>query len=277
MKQVDFTIIIKDTKNIIAIGALKSQTHQDWECFLLNNTIDNINQYIADDDRFHVIKKTTDNIDIDINWAIQHAIGKYIIIIDSNDMFVSNALKNFSKIMQLTDVNIIKYRYDNVFDIPKSIIQDNNPIFRYVIIKNNFMRFVFDSLPGFVFKKEFLQQYYLNTPEHVSIFNMLKNTNAIVNSEQIYLLRMVHEINNYNNDYKSLLDNYVINRNSLSDDFWKYYFANIIPKMIHNCIYSHDKNTFMSFCKNVPLKLVPKKYRIIFALFKLTTKHSDEI
>lgn len=270
--KVYFTVIIKDTKSIVAIDAIKKQECADWECFILNNTIDNISEYIANDDRFHVIKKTTDNMDIDVNWAIQHSCGKYIIIINSDDILIANALKNFLKMTQLTDTNIIAFKCDYIPDLPKIMATDVNALFRWLIMKNKFMRHVFAPLSCFVFKKEFLQQYYLNTPEHLSLFNMLKNTDAIVNSEQIYLLRMTSKINNHGNDYTSILENYIENHSVLTDDFWKSYFANIIPNMIHHCIYSHDKNTFISFCKNVPLKFVPKKYKVIFGLFKITTK-----
>lgn len=274
---VDFTIIIKDTKSIVAIDAIKKQECKNWECFILNNTIDNISEYIANDDRFHVIKKTTDNIDIDINWAIQHAYGKYIAIINSDDILISNALKNFLKITLLTNANIIRFEYDYVPEIPNIISTDADPIFRWLVIKNRFMRYTFDCLSCFLFKKDFLQQYYLNTPEHSSLFNMLKNTDAIVNSEQTYLLRMTHVQNNYGNNYPSLLDNYIANASLVDNNFWKYYFANIIPNMIQHCVYSHDKKTFICFCKNIPLKFVPKKYRFIFTIFKLINKHTDKI
>ena len=87
MKDVFFTIIIKDTDNLAAIDAIKRQNWNNFECLITNNFLPGLKEYIGSDNRFRVIENKYADKYANVNIAIEQGNGEYFIIINYFPIF----------------------------------------------------------------------------------------------------------------------------------------------------------------------------------------------
>ena len=78
-----------------------------------------------------------------------------------------------------------------------------------------------------------------------------------------------HAYDLYIND---VIENYKENHDKLSYDFWVKYFKQISQQIIMQAIRNNDKQSFIRFCNEIPLKLIPWRYRIMCYILKKTNK-----
>ncbi|MDR0726491.1 MAG: glycosyltransferase [Rickettsiales bacterium] len=88
----------------LTICSLIAQTFTDWELIIVNdgssdNTLDVANEYAAKDSRIHVIHQDNQGVIAARNNAIQHAIGKYIFPLDSDDIIAPECIEKLYKVM----------------------------------------------------------------------------------------------------------------------------------------------------------------------------------
>lgn len=90
-----------------------NQTYSNWECILINDgSVDNsvaiINEYVAQDNRFHFINSENKGVSNARNLALQQAKGNYILFLDGDDLIhpekITQAISNFQN---NTDLSIV--------------------------------------------------------------------------------------------------------------------------------------------------------------------------
>lgn len=257
MNERKISIIIKSNYDISAVASLLQQSNSSWECFVINNTVKNIEQYIINDNRFFIFN--------DLGTAIQSAHGEYILLVDSNDILVADAIDNILHMIEFTNADIIKFNSGVISDtVPES--SDKKCHFKYVFNKDSLMEYVFNNLSEFCFKKNIIKT--LTNNEHSFLVNILSNAKDLTFTNRTYIIKQT--IHNVSVD--DIIDNYNNNRTKLSDIFWKKYFQNITPQIIKNSIQTDDKKSFIKFCKTIPLQFIPLRYRIMCYILKKTNK-----
>lgn len=263
-----FSFIIKDSNYIDCIVSILHQQITNWECFIIGNKHHDIQKIVESDSRFHIVNETNNKSD-DINNAIHQTSGQYIIILNSNDYFVPNALDFINQMIEPTMADIIVY--STLFTEKRPELENITCkcSFRYTVRKEKIMQNMFDSLSEFCFKREFLQSKIYRTPEELFIFNILAKTDAIVKTGLICVLQETRNLDIAAIEYKYLIDNFQENKNSFTKKFWKMYFANIIPRIIDAGIYQHDKSSLKYCAKKIPGTYIPWKYKFLFWFLKI--------
>ena len=84
------TFIIPQNYDISAITSLLQCNNDSWECFIINNSVKNFDQYIIGNKQFKILNDSSNqNILYD---AINRASGEYILILDAKDIVVSDII-----------------------------------------------------------------------------------------------------------------------------------------------------------------------------------------
>ena len=265
MNNKKISIIIKTNCNISAISSLLQQNNYDWECFIINNSIKNIEQYIINDARFKIINDKN-NMDA-INKAIQNSTGDYILFMDPDDILLNDAIDNILHMIDFTNADIIKYKSQLLSEnIPDT--NERRCIFEYVFKKNIIMDYIFNNLSEFCFKKDIVVDTYKNENEHAFLTDALLKSKDMALTKQTYLIKQT----NSNLLIKDIIDNYEKNHQKTSNQFWKQYFKKLTPQIVSFSVKNNDKKSFITFCKKIPLRFIPLRYRIICYIFKKTNK-----
>lgn len=263
MNDIKISIIIKSNCDISAITSLLQQTNNAWECFVVNNTIKNIDQFIINDNRFKIVNDTTTN-DI-IKNIIAKASGNYILLINSDDILTPDAIDNLLHMIYFTNADIIKFNSRILSDdVPN--ISDKKCRFKYIFNKHNIMDYAFSDLSEICIKKDIIHEF--SKSEHAFVTNILSNAKDMALTKKTCIIKQ-RAYNLYIND---VIENYKENHDKLSYDFWVKYFKQISQQIIINTIRNNDKLSFIRFCNEIPLKLIPWRYRIMCYILKKTNK-----
>lgn len=268
MKDIFFTIIIKDTDSLVAIDAIKRQNWNNYECFITNNSLPGLEQYIGLDSHFCIVENKYENKYENINAAIERANGEYFIILNSNDALIPNSLSDISRIANLTDSKIIKYGALYLKKVSEISLDEQQCVFNYLIRRNVIMESVFDNLSAFCFARNIIKKHPLFAPEHIFIMHLLKDIPSIVKTGNTYVLQMVENDKIKSEEYVKIIDSYKDIKNEFSDDFWREYFERIIPELMSAIVSEQRRDIFAYCCKNIPLKFVPLKYKFMFFIIK---------
>ena len=128
------------------------------------------------------------------------------------------------------------------------------------------MLHVFDSLSEFCLKKDIINKKIQS--EHTFL------TDALIKSKDMAATTEICIKQQYTNRINAadIIDNFNKNYNKLPDKFWKTYFRKVTPYIIAQTVKTNDKKTFITFCKQIPLQLIPLRYRIICYILKKTNK-----
>ena len=253
------TIIVKSCNDISAIKSLLQQTNNLWECIIINNSIPNIEQIIANDKRFKIINNTS------IYDAIKDSTGDYILLINSDDILVSDAIDDILRVIHFTDSDVIKINSRFLSD--NSGHTDNDRLnFKYVFNKENIVNLVFENISEFCFKKEII---HTNTQsEHALLTNILAHAKDLTKIDTIGIIHQ--HANKISID--DFIENFHENYSKFPQGFWIEYFKNISPKIIAITATTNDKKSFIKFCNNIPIKFIPWRYRIMCYILKKTNK-----
>ena len=111
------------------LDSVKQQSLYDWECLIIDDgSTDNTKQvsekYTNTDSRFKYYYKSNGGLSSARNVGIEHATGKYILFLDSDDIIEYNCLLNLSSFLekQVEDCAVfgtfIKFFDDNTTDYP---------------------------------------------------------------------------------------------------------------------------------------------------------------
>jgi glycosyltransferase involved in cell wall biosynthesis len=265
MNDKKISIIIKSNCALTAISSLLRQNNNNWECLLVNNSVENIEQYIINDARFKIF-----NIDNDLNTiyeAIKRSTGQYIMFIDSNDILLNDAINHILHMIEFTDADIIKYKSLLLSEsLPE--FSDRKCIFKYIFNKETILDYAFNNISEFCFKKNIVS----GTDSIKSLSSVL--TDALSKSKDMTLTKQTLLIKQTcsNITVDDTIDNYKNNHDKIAEKFWLKYFKDITPAIISGTVKANDKQSFIKFCNNIPLHLIPLRYRIICYILKKTNK-----
>ncbi|MFV0419937.1 MAG: glycosyltransferase family 2 protein [Dysgonomonas sp.] len=106
------------------LQSVLEQVFQDWECIIVNDGSSDNTEYIArqweeKDSRFKYFYKDNGGLSDARNYGIKHALGTYILPLDSDDkigeLYISEAIKVFSTIsnVKLVYSNLILFGAEN--------------------------------------------------------------------------------------------------------------------------------------------------------------------
>lgn len=253
-------VLIINSNDITTVDSLRGQTFEDFECFLMNNSVEQINHYIENDQRFHITDKT------DIEQILKQTNCKYVIITDSSNVFIPTALEYINRMIDLTDADIINFNVKPLNDT--NIPKHQKPSFNYICSKKRILEHFADELSCFCIKKDILLDICDFSLNHFVVLGALKKAKDMTTTIQTYVL----EKQTNDTDYKKIVNNFVMNEKDFSFNFWKNYFGYFIPIIVNYTIKNNDRDTFIYCCKNIPLKLIPLKYKFIFFIMRITNK-----
>lgn len=140
MNHKKISIIIRSNCDISAITSLMQQNNNSWECYVVNNIIQNIEQFILNDNRFKILNNEQE--------AIKLSCGDYILFIDSSDILVNDAIDNILHTIQFTNADVIKFDSKLLKgDLPESA--DTKCKIKYIFNKNTVLNYAFNDLSEF--------------------------------------------------------------------------------------------------------------------------------
>ena len=254
------TVIIKNCHDISAIAALLKQNSNSWECFIVDNTIKDIEKHINIDNRFSFV-----NGKDAIDRAIANANGEYILFINSNDILVANAIDNILNMIYMTNADVVNFKSVLLSDagIEES---DTKCRFKYICNHDEMMQYVFNNICEFCFKKNLVHE--MPNFEHTFLTGALVDAKDMVATKSNLLISQGSQYISV----KDICNNYKSNHEKLPEKFWRKYFKTKISKIIASTVNANDKNLFLEFCRTVPLRLIPLRYRIFCYILKKTNK-----
>lgn len=219
-----FSIIIPayNAKNTIAkaIDSILSQDFGDWELIVIDdgssdNTYDIINEYSKLDNRIVSVKQPNSGVSITRNNGIKLAKHDYILFLDADDWFESNALSSLVNVLKKKDYDMICFRTKITSD-DKIFYDKWEAKESFEIDKKNFIMSLFTNVKpecnfnstifcwNKVYKNKNIRELFNSKLKYGE--DMLFVLNYTINSSNIYML----------NEY---LYNYYVNTNSVTHKF----------------------------------------------------------
>ena len=250
------------------LDSVINQPLEDIEVICINdgstdNSLEILEEYAKKDYRIKIINKKNEGIGVARNIGIDHAKGKYIIFLDSDDWLKNNAFKNLYDIIILDNIDILIFKilpYDENSD--KFFKRDDYELLGLEnLFKEDFVTYkdikedIFNiSVVAYnkIYKKSFLDKHNLKFPERLIFEDNPFFFDAIINAKKI-------KFNNEYYLYRRFRDNSVI---SLVDES----HFDIIP--ISNMIIEvfKDNNLFEMF----KFELFNKKIMLIMSEYEST-------
>lgn len=259
MNNKKISIIIKSNCDISAIASLLQQNNNSWECFIINNSIQNIDQFIANDNRFKILA--------DIKEAINHSTGDYIMFIDSHDIMTNDSVDNILHAIQFTNSDIIKVGLNTSYEERPETTNIKCKI-QYIFKKDVILDYVFNDISVFCFKKDMISTLDVTQSEHCLLNCALLKAKDMVLAQRACIIKQQH----LDIPVEDIINNYEQNHQNTSELFWKKYFRKVTPQIISQTVKNNDKKSFITFCHKIPLRLIPLRYRIMCYILKKTNK-----
>ncbi|MGI6216291.1 MAG: glycosyltransferase family 2 protein [Coriobacteriales bacterium] len=115
MPTVSFLIPIYNVEDYLAecLDSAKNQTFEDIEVICINDgstdgSRDIIERYVQSDPRFRVIDKPNSGYGASMNMGLAEAKGKYIAILESDDIYGHSSLEHLVSVAEANDAQVVK-------------------------------------------------------------------------------------------------------------------------------------------------------------------------
>ena len=261
-KNKNIAIFINGVDSVFAIDSLRGQDFEDWQCFLVNCSIEKIKDYVNQDPRFHIINESKNIIDI-----IQNIPCEYVFMINSNDVFAPNALTGLARIIDLGNTDIIKC--PSIKFSKYNEFENLSGGFDYIFQNKEILKYFFELPLYLCINKKLFEKTDFNTVPDLWMLTMLNVAQNMALAHGTYILHQMNtDIFSNRKNYRDVIDYYCKNKQMFSIDFWKKFFKCFIPKFVKNTIKDNDKLTFTYCAKKIPLHFIPLKYKFIFFIMK---------
>lgn len=94
------------------LDSISSQTFKDWECILVNdgstdNCLEIAQEYAANDARFIVFSQENQGVSAARNWGLDHAKGKWVTFVDSDDEIAPDYLEILHKLGEENNADLV--------------------------------------------------------------------------------------------------------------------------------------------------------------------------
>ena len=139
------------------LDTIVNQTLKDIEIICVNDgstdsSLEIIKEYANCDDRITVIDQPNGGHAVATNVGIQHATGKYLFLMDSDDILKLNALKDTYKIAEDKNVDFVLFKAINYDDEQDKYYEAENYSMNMVAhrVKDNV--FSYDDIKDLIFK-----------------------------------------------------------------------------------------------------------------------------
>lgn len=166
-----------------AIDSVRAQTYSDWELIVVDDCSNDESAKIAKsyemiDSRIHVYRlEQNSGVAVARNYGIEKANGRYIALLDSDDVWVNNKLECQLQVLQNTQSNIVYCSYDfidqNGVEIKKPFIVPETTNYNKMLVSSviscSTALIESELLKKHMFKPEFYHEDYVLWMELLSV------------------------------------------------------------------------------------------------------------
>ena len=284
-----------------------SQSIREIEIICINDgstdkSKDILQTIASTDNRIIIINQKNKGLPASRNAGLNFAVGKYLLFLDSDDMFRNDTLNELMKITKKREVDVIYFDAfiyfmpGMIFDINKVNYYKRNKSYGFMSGKELFSNIITneqfsDSACLMMIDREWLNKNKIKFIEGIiyedcifSLQVMMKSNYTYHINEQFYIYRIrensimnnkIKPINLYSRiiDYRELLKLYINNEFTIFQKKAFLKFINIIGMSIINFNKIINKNEWELFCKKKPV-LINEKILLIM-ITKITEKIDD--
>lgn len=105
-----------------ALDSIKFQSYQDWECICVDDgstddSLSIIKEYARSDKRFKFVSQRNQGVSVARNVGLSMAQGTWILFLDGDDGYYTNALEELNMVSRDTNADIIPYGYEICTDV----------------------------------------------------------------------------------------------------------------------------------------------------------------
>lgn len=192
-----------------SILSVLNQTYSNFELIIINDgSTDNskkvCEQYLEKDSRIHFFDKKNEGVAKTRNFGIEKANGKYLMFIDSDDIFEENMIEKMLKTSIDFDADIVRCSYRNLSNLNNKIAEkiDDGVYEAEQIYDNLISELLKENLKGYIWnlliKKEIVEKF----DEDLFIYeDLLFCLNTFFKSKRIYCLDLpLYIYNDLNTD-----------------------------------------------------------------------------
>jgi len=270
MDKITIIVPVYNVENYLreSIESAINQTYKNLEIILVDDgsTDDSgkiCDEYINKDNRIKVIHQKNAGLSGARNTGLEHATGKYIMFLDSDDTFALDACENLYNYIEKTNADYVVGNYTNmdedgtIWDKP---VFDKNKYVEFKLSIEDYTHSFYTMNSGVwnkIFRKTFLDElgvkFVLRVPAEDAIFTtycFIKSKNVYYTPEVVYNYRLRYSDSistscskeyfiGINKAYRIIYENFKEN-NRL--DFYRYFYAKSMNYILYKFIDS-DKLT----------------------------------
>ena len=227
MIKVSIIVPVYNTEGYLkrCLDSLVCQTMDDIEILIVNdgstdNSQEIIDEYVQKYSNIKSLKKENGGLSDARNFAIPHAVGKYIGFVDSDDFIEPNMYEKMYDIAYKNNSDIVECNF--IWEYPNKITNDNgiqysnisdcflygrvmacNKLIRADILKNNNIKFPiglrYEDIEFFYKLIPFVKKYSLIEN---SLYHYIQRENSIINNQNIKNSDIFTILDNLTNFYK---------------------------------------------------------------------------
>lgn len=136
---------------------------------------------------FHVIHKENGGYGTTVNWSVKHATGKYIKLLDGDDWFDSNGLKQLIKCLKQTDADVIVSNVARAEEgkQKKEMYPHCRELNNRVMTMDEASKFPVVAMWGYTFKLDIVKNDYKDLPSKTLYTDQIFVMRALLKSKTI--------------------------------------------------------------------------------------------
>lgn len=213
---------IKDTLDSLVIPEILD----DLEVFIIDdggsdNTFSIAKSYEEKyPNTFHAIHKENGGYGTTVNWSVKHATGKYIKLLDGDDWFDTNGLKQLVKCLKQTDADVIVSNAARSEEgkEKKEMYPHCKELNNRIMTLDEASKFPVVAMWGYTFKLDIVKNNYKDLPSKTLYTDQIFVMRALLNSKTVefigdivYYWRLGRDeqsnsINSIKKHYKEIID-----------------------------------------------------------------------
>ena len=221
------------------INSIIKQTYKNWELIIIDDgsTDSSANickEYVKSDQRIKLFCKKNEGVSVARNYGINNAAGKYIMFIDSDDMYNPKMIEKMYNKLISEDVDIVKANYE-IKNSEGLIIQNKENIkekkYEYKEISTDFLDllltekqrcYIWLLLIRKCLVKQFSEKLFIFEDMNFYIDVFLSAKSIYVMEEKLYIYNKENEHSLTKKNIEKNITNMIVANNVLKDTLKKY-------------------------------------------------------
>ena len=227
-----------------AINSVINQNFKSWELIIIDDaSIDNTYEIVKNYNNKNVKYFKLDvnsGVNIARNYAVQKCIGKYVILLDSDNILKDNILYKFKQIIDKEKFNYIKFACENQNKISTVENIDFYGYIDYPNFLNDKMQGEYSTLVESKLLKEIGFFSDINGGEGITWKLIAKKTRKVLYMNEVALIyddSGDDRLSNKSKNYKRLVDVFEKDIKVLWKDYLKYSKIRLIKNILKSIIY----------------------------------------